>query len=165
MKGRSYIGIDNGVSGTIGIITIAGRNLSFFHKIPVFRQLDYVKRKRHIHRVDTKVLESLLKPFENAQIMIERPMVNPHRFRASVSAIRALEATLIVVESLGFPYQYVDSRDWQKVLLPRGCGGKELKHASRDIGLRLFPDYHEQIRDHGDADGLLIAEYCRRKMG
>ena len=49
---------------------------------------------------------------------IERPMVNPKRFEATVSALRALEATLIVLESLNIGKEYCDSKGWQKALLP-----------------------------------------------
>ena len=91
-------------------------------------------------------------------------MVNPKRWAASVSAIRALEATLIIVELLEIPYIYVDSKEWQRELLPKGCKGDALKTASKDIGCRLFPQHKELIIKHKDADGILMAEYCRRKF-
>ena len=40
---------------------------------------------------------------------------------------------------------YIDSKEWQKELLPSGCKGEELKTASRDIGCRLFPKYKDLI--------------------
>ena len=46
--------------------------------------------------------------------LLERPMVNPTRFQATASALRALEATLNVVELLKFSYSYCDSKEWQK---------------------------------------------------
>jgi len=47
--------------------------------------------------------------------------------------------------------------------LPKGVqGAPELKKASMDIGLRLFPDQANVINKHKDADGLLIAEWSRR---
>ena len=56
---------------------------------------------------------------------------------------------------------YVDSKDWQKVLLPKGTkGSDELKKASLDIGNRLFPQFADN--KHKDRDGILIAEYGRR---
>jgi hypothetical protein len=87
----------------------------------------------------TEITQFLDSPAE-ALAVIERPMINPMRFQASVSAARSLEATLIAIESLGIPRMYVDSRQWQKALLPHWCKGPELKHASADIGCRLFPD-------------------------
>ncbi len=87
------------------------------------------------------------------------------RFQASVSAARSLEATLCVIEDLGIPHLYADSRQWQGALLPKGVqGAPELKKASMDIGLRLFPDQEKVIRKHKDADAILIAEWARREQ-
>jgi hypothetical protein len=62
---------------------------------------------------------------------------------------------------LGCRIIYVDSKDWQKEMLPKGTQGEELKKASLDISNRLFPMYADF--KHPDRDGLLIAEYARRK--
>ncbi|GAH84395.1 unnamed protein product, partial [marine sediment metagenome] len=98
------------------------------------------------------------------RVFIERPYVNPQGFKATASALRCLEATLIAIEALGLSYQYMDSKEWQREMLPLGLKGTaELKKASVDIGCRLFPQYAEQIRKHKDGDSLLIAEYARRK--
>ena len=95
-------------------------------------------------------------------VLVERPMVNPTRFVATTSALRALEATLITLEMLNLPYQFIDSKEWQRDLLPKGIkGSEELKRASHDIGCRLFPTLNPNY--HADFDGLLIAEYGRRK--
>jgi hypothetical protein len=81
-----------------------------------------------------------------------------------MSAMRTLEAQVLILESLKIPLMYVDSKDWQKDLLPRGTKGTpELKKASMDIGCRLFPQHDELIRKHKDADGLLIAEWGKRQ--
>lgn len=58
---------------------------------------------------------------------------------------------------------YCDSKHWQRILLPKGAKGPELKKASMDIGCRLFPEHEKLIRKHKDADGLLIAEWARRE--
>ena len=99
------------------------------------------------------------------KVFLERPMVNPGRFQATASALRAMEATLIVLEMFKLPLQYVDSKQWQKALLPSGIKGPaELKKASMDIGCRMFPHLSEIIKKQGDADGLLIAEWARRSQ-
>ena len=51
-----------------------------------------------------------------------------------------------------------------KALLPKGSKGIVLKNDSKDIGCRLFPQSSALIVKHKDADGILIAEYCRRKF-
>jgi hypothetical protein len=67
---------------------------------------------------------------------------------------------LIALEESQWAYEYIDSKEWQKSLLPKGLkGSEELKKASLDVGKRLFPS----LDIKKDADGLLIAEYLRRK--
>ena len=142
-----YIGIDNGTSGSIGIIDDAtGGGNSIFKLTPTFKEQSYTKSKKIISRINVVELEALLNtyavPVPTAKVIMERPMVNPGRFMATVSALRALEATLIVVERLKLPRQYIDSKQWQKELLPQGLkGSDELKKASCDIGCRLFPQH------------------------
>ena len=165
---KLYIGIDNGVTGTIGCIF---KDKTWFFKTPVKIEQNYTKAKGNISRVVYKILLSQLKDIiiecDSPSIMclIERPMINPTRFKASISAVRALETTLDVIEELKFPYQYEDSKAWQRELLPFGVKGDvALKAASKTIGNRLFPQHSALITKHKDADGMLMAEYCRRKF-
>jgi len=156
---KSYIGIDNGVSGTIGIIS---EGKTYFFKTPVKVEQDYTKTKSNVTRIDVLELDRLLQKFENPFAVLERPMVNPKRFKATTSALRALEATITFLEASEIGFVYCDSKAWQRELLPKGVKGADLKKASRDIGIRMFPEHKELIEKHGDADGLLIAEYARR---
>ena len=158
---KTYIGIDNGVTGTIAIITPSNRVIC--EKIPVKVEQSYTKAKQNISRIEVNKLKIILDShvdYENCYALIERPMINPTRWKASMSGIRALEATLTILEMLGIPYSYCDSKEWQKSLLPSGLEKEDLKKASLDIGTRLFPGI--QLK-HPDRDGLLIAEYARRK--
>ncbi len=166
MNNKIYVGIDNGVTGTIGVVFPDGT--SRLIKVPVHKEQNYTKKKGNISRIKGGELYLFLDDCVAPGVIpvfcaIERPMVNPKRFTATISAIRALEATLIVVEMLDLPYMYIDSKEWQKELLPKGCKGDDLKPASRDIGCRLFPQHREIIEKHKDADGILIAEYLKRK--
>lgn len=162
-----YIGIDNGVSGSIGMVGEDG--VCEYHKMPVKKELSYTKTKQWINRIDTVSLLVLLNEMVEKQadgdsskveVALERPMVNPMRFKASESALRALEATLIVVEQLCLRHRYIDSREWQKELLPSGLEKEELKVASLNVGRRLFPNL--DLTRFKDADGILIAEHQRR---
>ena len=155
---RTYVGIDNGVSGSIGV---ASDSNSQFHLTPIFNCLSYTKKVKNINRVNVEELRAILEPLINPMAVLERPMVNPGRFDATISAIRALEATLIVLESLTIPYRFIDSKEWQSVMLPKGVqGADKLKAASLDIGRRLFPQFVKKFKK--DADGMLIAECARR---
>lgn len=160
---RIYIGADNGVTGSWGVVGEKG-TISDFWKVPVLSVQDYTKAKKNITRIDVKELElKLMRYKEEAPcvVVLERPMKNPARFEASCSAMRALEASLTVIELLELPYMFIDSKEWQKEMLPKGIiGAPNLKKASLDIGKRLFPTIDVK---HPDRDGILIAEYARRK--
>lgn len=156
-----FIGIDNGVSGSIGIIT---PDDVYFFEVPTKSEQSYTKTKKNITRIDFSILHSKLfttsRITRMTSVAIERPMINPGRFAASISAARALEATIIALEELKYSYFYVDSKQWQRELLPKGVSGTtELKKASRDIGIRLYPQFKDEITKHKDADGLLIAHW------
>lgn len=159
---KIYIGIDNGVSGSIGIV---GNGIDpVFVKTPVKSEQDYTKAKQSITRLDYSKFMSLFSGYNKNDItvLIERPLVNPSRFKATTSGLRCHEAELIMIEIMGFRHQFIDSKEWQKELLPKGIvGSEEQKKASLDIGNRLFPQYIDF--NHPDRDGLLIAEYGRRK--
>ena len=167
MSHKVYIGIDNGTTGTIAWIS---QTTSGIEETPIITEQSYTKAKNIISRIDHVQLRTdLRKAIGNSSpseciVVIERPMINPMRFKASISAARSLEATLCVVEDLGLPHMYADSRDWQKKMLPQGCKGDDLKTASRDIGYRLFPHCAGIINKHKDADALLIAEWARREQ-
>lgn len=158
---KIYIGIDNGVSGSIGWINNLGTQ-NGFHYIPTISEQDYTKTKKNRTRINNKELRRLLYDINkngDCIALIERPMVNPGRFQATTSALRALESTLIAIEWCGISYKFIDSKEWQKIMLPSGIkGAPELKKASLDIGKRLFPNFKYK----GDADGILIAEWARR---
>lgn len=164
---KVYIGIDNGVTGSIGVLR-ESREPVFF-ETPVFSEQSYTKKKGNITRVNSEKLREMLWKHtcditpDNVMVVMERPLINPMRFAASISASRCLEAELVVVEALGFPHMYVDSKEWQKKLLPKDAHGEELKSTSYDIGIRLFPNCGDAIRKHKDADGILMAEWARRE--
>jgi len=157
---RYFCGIDNGVSGSIAIIS-EDCSLVYYYPTPVKKQLNYTKTKQWLNRVDVVELDKILLPFKDYtnEVLLERPMLNPGRFKASVSALRALEATLITLEALGLPYRYIDSKEWQKAMLPAGLEKDELKKASLDVAKRYFPN----IELKRDGDSLLIALYAKQK--
>lgn len=163
---KIYIGIDNGTSGSLGIIK---GDQSVFCKIPSKNGQDYTKKKKNVTRINVVGLHDLFADHvfasqDGAMALIERPFVNPKMFNASLSGVRAMEAIITFLEAHSIPFAWIDSKEWQSVLLPQGTKGTpELKKASMDIGCRLFPMHRALIEKHKDADGILIAEYCRRK--
>ena len=167
--GKVYCGIDNGVSGSIGVFCEkADKEYMLFYPTPTIECQDYTKKLKRLRRIDVHKMTGI---FETAKAMdpegsylavIERPFVNPGMFNATLSSVRCLEATLIILESLKIPYMFIDSKQWQKDLLPAGCQKEQLKIASRDIGIRTFPEYKEQIEKQKDADSILIALWAHR---
>ena len=168
-----YCGIDNGCTGTIGFIVEdkeTGYYKTDFILTPVFSELSYQKTKvRHITRIDFKTLYNIMKSYkedcERFVVAIERPMINSTRFDASLSARASLEAMLIMFNFLDVSYNYIDSKSWQKQLLPANLkGSPEQKLASKDVGCRLFPEHKDLIIKHKDADGILIALYAKKNL-
>lgn len=164
MEREVIIGIDNGCTGTIGIID--SKSEPSFILTPSFKGQDYTKAKKVVSRIDANGLYNFIKSHtegrESTSIAyVERPMINPTMFNASISAARAYEATITVLETLKIPYQPVDSKEWQRDLLPssgkKGTVSAVLKKESMDIGIRLFPQFRELITKHKDADGILMA--------
>lgn len=158
---KIWVGLDNGVSGSVGIV---GNDIEpVFVKTPVKKEQDYTKMKKIVKRLDYSAFMELFSKYNKNDVcvLLERPLVNSQRFTASTSALRCHEAELIMLEIMGVRHMFIDSKEWQKVLLPKGCSGEDLKKASLDIGNRLFPQF-EDVK-HPDRDGLLIAEYARRK--
>lgn len=158
-KQRCFIGIDNGITASIGIIKEDGSY--HFYTAPTKNEQDYTKAKKRVTRIDgVKLMEILSIASPESMVLVERPMINPQRWIASMSAIRAWEATITILETMKLPFAPIDSKEWQKVLLPQGCQKDDLKIASLDIGKRLFPAIDT---NHPDRDGMLIAEFCKRK--
>ena len=160
---KCWIGIDNGVSGTIGILSTDAE--PEFFKTPVISVQDYTKAKKMISRLDANKFFSLLSDKDEQygsglHICIERPMINPSMMRASESALRCFEAMWAIIDLLRLSVEFIPSTDWQKKLLPAGTkGAPELKKASLDIGNRLYPQF-KNIK-HPDRDGMLIAHWMK----
>lgn len=164
------VGIDNGTSGSIGIIGIIGPGRCDFFKVPTQEYLHYGQRGTISLRLDRAALAVLLAPAvcpgldgswcgsNNVRVFIERPLSGKF-INAVVPAHRTFEATIIVMEDLGLGYTVIDSREWQKPMLGAVSGSAELKKASKLRGIQLYPQHRDAITKHKDADGLLMAHH------
>jgi hypothetical protein len=179
-----YIGIDNGVTGSIAIVDDVGR-LVFYEPTPVEMRQSYTKKKDMFNRIRGDVMHYMLAPFAGkSSVIIERP-VTGFSYKAVRSGQRSDEATLTVLEILGMRYEYVDSGQWQKVMLPhlqapkkapKGSSEaekkaikafndslkKQTKKLSLEVGRKLFPDRDFGRSEKADADAPLMAEWARR---
>lgn len=159
---KYVVAFDNGTSAN-GIAILGPDNFVRYEKLPIKNELSYTKEEHHITRIDhpklVQLFETLNLPPKETLVVMERPMINPMRFRASISAVRCLEAELIVIEKFGFELEYVDSKRWQHILLPGVEGSTELKKASLALGKQLFPS----LKLKKDADPLLIAYWTMNR--
>ena len=165
------IAIDNGVTGRYAIRV---GDKVVFEKIPIFKQQEYTKKKQNVSRLNVpklaKDVYSVIKNTSTVIIMLERPMINPRRYKASMSAIRCLEATLVCIEFLhrrhgNVFYFFIDSKEWQSAMIPNATGASKakalsLKSASRDYGLLHYPQFgKELLRSTIDGDALAMVDY------
>ena len=153
------IGIDNGTTGSIAIISPDG---VFFEPSPtceavIGRAGKVVKRiawAELFAMIDGRFMDN------GCRAYIERPFTgSAMMINTTVLAARAHEATMIVLEQLGIGYETVDSRQWQKAMLGDVTGSANLKKASMLRGIQMFPAHAQAIKEHGDADSLLMCHY------
>lgn len=161
------LAFDNGVTGALATCNTVNNLITFnLSKDYVKSVQSYTKIKKNITRIDFFKLMSLVKSAmsvsTNPIAIIERPMVNPRRFVSSCSALRALEATLVVLENLSVPVVYCDSKEWQHKLFGKNSTG-DTKEKSRKMGLELYPQFEDKI-SRQDADALLIMRWFMMKL-
>lgn len=164
------IGIDNGVTGTIGALS-KDQSYYFYCETPIKTELDYTKEIQKINRIDffklKETVESIIYTRSNINkplVVLERPMVNTQRFKSSCIALRAYEATLIVLEQLKLNYITIDSKQWQHYLFGKNTTLLDLKKESCNLGITLYPLFKKEMSVHGDADSILICKYIIEKV-
>lgn len=158
------IGIDNGSTGSIGIII--GNVVSHFGPIPTRPCLHYGKKGSISMRLDREALKTIILDHAKYQTeivpimraFVERPFTGKF-INAVIPAHRFFEATIITLEEMSIGYEVVDSSEWQHNVLGTIKGSAKLKTASKLRGLQLYPDFAAPIRAQKDADGLLIAHH------
>lgn len=162
---KTVIFIDNGNTGSMGWYGEAGAG---FCMVPVKTRMSHHVKPHKVKAVDGHALSCIISDIiketgggEGVIVCRERPMINPKRWKASLSASRSDEAETIALEAAGVPFIYVDSKTWQHGTLPssgaKGVTSSTLKAESMAEGLRLFPEFSALIKKHKDADGILGA--------
>jgi len=143
-----------------------------FFPTPVCKDAEYTKKDQGVTRLMPeewyRKLSKVCKEVATVYILIERPMITPYRFKQSMSAIRCLEAQLIVLQMLNAKYgniyyRYIDSKEWQGAMIPR-ASGDELKDASTALAINNFVEFHPQLmKSDGDAPVMLLYMIDRTK--
>lgn len=179
-------GMDNGSTGTLCCLVKEDKDYINFIETPSFQELDYTQELQTINRIDLKKIKDWIenninnvkKIINNDNIkcvaILQRPMVNPQRFKQSLHAIRAFEATLILLEMCNIEYIIIDSKKWQHYFFGKNTTQIDLKFESMKLGLNIINDIKQNekekelmlncIKKHGDADGLLISKYGMEKL-
>ncbi len=160
------IGLDNGTTGSLSVYDTS-LNIMALHTLPVKKELDYTKKAKHITRIDfpgmCELFARLKKDTNNdIHVYMEKPFTGGAMFmQNSIKAFRCFEAELIALEECGIGYTVINSKDWQKKLIPQGIkGSTELKKASLEIARRLYPYLSEKL-NLSNADSVLIAHHFK----
>lgn len=178
-------GIDNGVTGTVSCIIPELKNYIDIIETPVIESDNYTQDIQKINRINISEMINWLKKHLNfakelykdkikSIVILERPMVNPQRFKNSLIAIRAFEATLIVLESLNLQYIIIDSKKWQHHFFGKDTTQIDLKKASLNLSLEILKNHKKELiydfnylsellKKHGDGDAFLICSYIKEK--
>tara|TARA_R110001606_G_scaffold358238_1_gene509822 strand:+ start:312 stop:974 length:663 start_codon:yes stop_codon:yes gene_type:complete len=170
------VGIDNGTSGAMCVLKAGCAhtfkpNVQHFWRTTSKEVRNYQIEEKYTTRLDVPAMIESLMPFtrlESVVAVLERPLVNPSKHTATLCAVRCFEAQLVVLEHLGIPYRFIDSREWQGALLPRGVkGSANLKEAGRNWCREKYPHFayeHDERKPMkyapDDADAVLIAYYA-----
>ena len=185
-------GLDNGATGTVScLIPYDQNNIKiYFEKTFSHVDLDYQKDINYIARIDweklkdwfnkiikkarTNYIRKYNKEDIKISVILERPMINADRFKQSKNAARAFESTLMVLEMLELEKNYIiiDSKKWQHYFFGKNTVLIDLKEASKNKGIEYLTNLNEKryknelntIKQHGDADSLLICRWAFEKF-
>ena len=185
-------GLDNGATGTVSCLIPYDKNniKIYFEKTFNHVDLDYQKDINYIARIDweklkdwfnkiikkakTNYIRKYNKEDIKISVILERPMINADRFKQSKNAARAFESTLMVLEMLELEKNYIiiDSKKWQHYFFGKNTVLIDLKEASKNKGIEYLTNLNEKryknelntIKQHGDADSLLICRWAFEKF-
>lgn len=185
-------GLDNGATGTVSCLIPYDKNniKIYFEKTFSHVDLDYQKDINYIARIDweklkdwfnkiikkarTNYIRKYNKEDIKISVILERPMINADRFKQSKNAARAFESTLMVLEMLELEKNYIiiDSKKWQHYFFGKNTVLIDLKEASKNKGIEYLTNLNEKryknelntIKQHGDADSLLICRWAFEKF-
>jgi hypothetical protein len=154
----TYMGIDNGVSGSIGILRDGVPELI------AAREYTRVKPKRkNALECDPFRLIQILDEAKPYGVVLERPFRGQFR-NTEVSAAHFDSVVRTILETKGIPFIQVDSKKWQGPLLGVVKAG-ETKSTSMSLGKRRWPTLAAEIEDQGDADALFMAVHAMHEFG
>lgn len=190
------LGIDNGITGSIALMDPSGK-VVFHAPVPVYKERKWTKPKLaklktktkvvydEITMIDVVTLQRMLVKYTSTisdiHCFLERPAISyaaAWSMKTSISAAMSWAYVVHVLKQLQIPRTDVDSKDWQKQLIPEATGeqnkeymktlkkgdrNKLLKEAAYDLAKTLYPALNS--KDKGAGDSICICEYGRLKLG
>lgn len=196
MKISTWIlGIDNGVSGSFALMDPSG-NIRVFSHVPTYKERKWTKPKvkklksgvkhtyDYITLIDIDAFQRMLVPYTSVitdiHCFLERPAISyaaAWSMKTSISAAMSWANVVYVLKRLQIPRTDVDSKDWQRILIPEAMGennkeymktlkagdrNKLLKEASDMNAKEIWPKFVG--KELGDGDSINLCEYGRRKL-
>ena len=144
---KLYIGIDPGQDGCLAFIPENDMNKAWAVKMPETLKDLWDEVTNYNHGLsDWEPVARL----EQVHSMPGQGVSSSFKFGRGFGTLE------MALTAAGITFEYVTPQKWQKAL---GCLTKGDKNVSKAKAQQLFP--HLKIT-HAIADGLLIAEYCRR---
>ena len=141
---ENIIGIDPGCNGSAVLIRADGSvDCACFGKMT---QADITETL-----AEWREGETVFAYIENVHSMPKQGVASSFKFGVGFGFLQG------VLSAIKIPFEFVTPQTWQKAL---SCQSKGDKNVTKQKAQQLFPN--EKIT-HANADGLLIAEYGRRK--
>jgi len=168
MEQNMILGIDPGLTGGLCLMSTSGIIINnYLQLIPI------IKGKKIEYDIN-KLVEYFLKiknNFTNCTVYLERAQLIPVSGSKSISSTFYGNGLLQgIIASIGFPYQIVRARDWQKKVFI-GMDKQDTKQASVLFCARKYPDISFlptnrcKNASHGLTDAVCIATYGRMIYG
>ena len=151
-----YCGVDPGLDGAIVDIR---NGVVEAHDMPVLKL-------GHRRRVDPAGVTEIINSLKPTHAWVERVHSMPKQgVAASFSFGEGYGIILGVMAATATPYTLITPQRWMKAML---AGHQRSKDTSRLVARQLWPNQAELFKrkkDHGRAEGALIAEWGRRHLG
>lgn len=194
MSNTWILGIDNGISGSLTLMDPKGNVVLFTH-VPTYKEVKWTKAKTKKTKSGTKttpeymtlididalqrVLATYTSSLSDVHCFLERPAISyaaAWSMKTSISAAISWAYVTFVLKKLRIARTDIDSKEWQKELIPEATGAKNkeymktLKAGERNKLLKEASDMFAQSicpkfkpKELGDGDSICICEYGRRK--
>lgn len=195
MSGTWVLGFDNGVSGSFTLMDPKGRVVMFEH-VPTYKEDKWTKPKTKklktkvketkdkITLIDIDALQRMLISkvgvLSDVHCFLERPAISYNAawsMQTSISASMSWAYVIYVLKKLNIKRTDIDSRDWQKALIPEAMGennkdymktlkagdrNKLLKEASDMLAKQIWSKF--KSKEVGAGDSVCIAQYGLLKL-